>query len=365
LHSLGVPIFQAGSGHVFVVGTFPLLKLYCFAAAYEGGRDVSRGRLAGHFLEDNDPVGKIAGELCVRVADEVALREEHGPEDEEHGPEDEEHGPEDASGSLPQSSFEAATDLFTELREHNPEKYWHWWQITHDLLETIPLGLPTSLLSVLMAEEYGWAGTSEVQMEQLRNVLKEHIIYELEDFLDDHILDRLARILGLSTWKSVDQFAEREHVETTDAALRNDLLRKRAGSPLWQFIRRAQTEGSAAKCLVDDEIVGKILGNWAWTPAGRLIGPAFWTDVRRRQIVFIADEVMKSVAYALVAHGFPLVAVTDSEFVLEMAENQATEALLEHVAGMVVDAELELLERFAASCRCARMDRWYPTPREM
>jgi len=79
LRSFGIPAFRPQVGHVFVVGNMPLLKLYCFAAAYQGDRHVPRGRLAGYFLETDDPIGKIAGELYARTVGvtppmQVALR---------------------------------------------------------------------------------------------------------------------------------------------------------------------------------------------------------------------------------------------------------------------------------------------------
>ena len=52
LRSLRVPIFQPQSGHVFVVGAFPLLKVYCLAAIHQqGDPSPTRNVSPGTFLE--------------------------------------------------------------------------------------------------------------------------------------------------------------------------------------------------------------------------------------------------------------------------------------------------------------------------
>ena len=48
----------------------------------------------------------------------------------------------------------------------------------------------------------------------------------------------------------------------------------------------------------------------ARTVAGRVSAPAYYLETRRQCLLLLADEVMKSIAYALVASGLPLAAVS-------------------------------------------------------
>ena len=120
-----------------------------------------------------------------------------------------------------------------------------------------------------------------------------------------------------------------EHLETTAAARRNDLLEKRE-RPVWRFIRKAQQNNRQPRLPTRRD---RKAGAQApvRTPAGRVIGPAFMRQTRRQQVLLLADEVMRAIAYDLVASGLTLAAVVDNQFVLEIPESQATEGFLEEV----------------------------------
>jgi len=225
-------------------------------------------------------------------------------------------------------------------------------------LEVIPLGLPEALLSVLLEDDYELDGVKGTEITRLMGVLLEDVLCGIDEYLNDEVRRRLASVLGLTPVQGVDLLAEREHVETTDAALRNDLLQKRQGSPAWQFVRRARQEGSAVNLPTDDEIVHRVLQRSFKTTSGRIVGPAFYLEARRQQGRLLADEVMKAVAYGLVAEALSLVAVADSQFLIEAPEEEATPELLERVAHLAASVGGRLLGKFRPPCRCTQTFAW-------
>ena len=103
------------------------------------------------------------------------------------------------------------------------------------------------------------------------------------------------------------------------------LTHLRKNEPVWQLVRQSDFGTGPKEEKPDDpETTHRLLGWMAVTPAGRLIPPDFFIAVRRAQYLATVDEVRKAVAYALVAAGYPLVAVTDEEFVLEVPESEVS-----------------------------------------
>ena len=202
-------------------------------------------------------------------------------------------------------------------------------------------------MRVFLEDECYWQGISGVEVGNLSAVWIKRVIPEIAEFLSDDAHGRLARVLGLTVSKGVDLFAEREHIGTTDAARRNDLFKRRQDSVVWQHINMARQSQSAAAIPSDNEIVDTVLRHRARTPAGRAIGPAFHTAARRQQIMLLADEVMKAVAYTLVANNFLLAAVVDNQFVVEVPVALATDDVLKQIAQLAGNAATSFLTPFA------------------
>ena len=207
------------------------------------------------------------------------------------------------------------------------------------------------LMRVLLEDEYKWHNVSGVEVENLATVWIRQVVPEIVEFLNDDVHGRLARVLGLTPYQGAELLAVRKHLETTDAARRNDLLTRRPDSPVWKYIRKARQNHAAATLPDDDKIVEQVLKHHVRTPAGRVIGPDFHTAVRRQQILLLTDEVLKAVAYVLASKGLTLAAVADNQFALEISESQVTAGFLEQVKRLVLDAERRLLGRFAAPCQ--------------
>lgn len=340
--SLGVPFFRPSAGHVFLVGILPLLRICCYAAVHRD-RHVPK-RLVEYYFEDEDPIGKIADELYTYRSGEEPLSSEEES---------------DAAETPPlHSPVEEAVAEFDALEQSDPTAYRQWRWITQALLEVIPLGLHDTLLGVCLEQDYGLDAIQEVEVGRLKEALVEHVIYEIKDFLDDRVLDRLGSVLRLTVPESVEKLAKKEHWETTDAALRNALLRKRKKRPVWRFIQRTRQNHSASDLPTDDQIIEKVMQRCAKTPAGRVVGPAFYTEARRQEMRLAADEVMKSVVYTVVAAGLPLAAVVDNEFVLEVREAEATDGLMHRVRELVIAAGRKVLGPLSPGCTCEWTPVW-------
>ena len=344
VRSLGIPNFRPDAGHLFVIGTIPHLTVHCFAAVHQGDRHFPRNRLVGYFLEEKNPISKIAGELYALAEGGFVPAAENEAEY--------------IKRDQPSPSFESLTDRFADFEKGNPDIYWHWLEMTAILLEVMPLALPESLLGVLLEADYGLDVIKGSEITRLFGLLWGQVIYGIEDYLSGDVLRRLSPVLGLTPGKGVDLLAERKHVGTTDAALRNDLLQKREGSPLWQFIRRARHEGTIAGFPTDDEIIEKVLHRCGWTAAGRVIKSAHHLELRRQQVRLFADEVMKSIAYSLVAHGHNLTAVDGNQFVLEVPEADANKETLKAIASLTANGGRRILGRFAPGCHCRPAACW-------
>ena len=126
---------------------------------------------------------------------------------------------------------------------------------------------------------------------------------------------------------------------------------------MWQFIRKSRQAQIATK-FSDVEIVAHVLNRRDWTAARRVVGPAFCAGVRRQQLLLVADEVMKSVAYALMTNTPTLGVVFDNQFVLEVPENEASLDFLKRVGRLAVDAARDILGVGAPSCSCELRARW-------
>jgi hypothetical protein len=99
--------------------------------------------------------------------------------------------------------------------------------------------------------------------------------------------------------------------------------RATAGGPAWGLIERSpggkvlvEQAGGIAKTGQRHLIALRLLPHTAVTPAGRVVGPDSCAVTRREPYLHAVDEVLKAVAYALVARGHPPAAVTGEGFVL-------------------------------------------------
>jgi hypothetical protein len=184
LRSLDSLVFRPRGNRTFVVGTLPLLKIVCFAAVCQWDCHAPHGRLAGHFLECQDPIKRIASELYSFATGKYVPSAET----------DSDEAVDTASGP----TFEEVTDHFADLEESDSVTYWHWIGVADALLETIPLGLPMELMRVFLEEEYKWHDVNGVEVENLTTVWIRQLIPEITEFLNDDVHGRLARVLGLA-----------------------------------------------------------------------------------------------------------------------------------------------------------------------
>ncbi len=232
------------------------------------------------------------------------------------------------------------------------------------LLESIPLGLPDSLLSVLLKTRYGLEEMSESRVRRLRASLANAVAYEINGFLDANVFHRLCAVLDVGVDVARRAFPNAFGHATLDDHLRNTLLGGDRDSPLWMFINEHRGRHNVAEPENDDEIVDRVLTYRLITAAGRVASPGFACEAKRQQWLLVADEAMKAIAYAIVAGGLELVAVIDGEVLLEVPEEH-TESLiqaLEDPEGILMAAQWPILRGLSAPASARIIQTWPESP---
>jgi hypothetical protein len=258
---------------------------------------------------------------------------------------------------------EAAEERFLLSRGEGSAEYGLWVRRARALLEATPLGLEHSLLLRLLrtGRQEDWEGVSADDLQRYQLVLARKAT-ELAAFLDLDLVNRLAENLGQPTRQIIEDLLNNYSPEHMTQAVLHDLETLDRARPVWELIERTPPAelGAGGNRPSADESATRLSWWMALTPAGRVIGPDAFVPVRREQYLAAADEVMKAVAYALIASGYALVAVTDDEFVLEVPEvDFASPApCLRRVEDVVSQAQRPLLGRLAAPSRWRPADAW-------
>ena len=109
-------------------------------------------------------------------------------------------------------------------------------RLTHALLETVPLGLPTSLLTRLLQNAYGLKDMTEFEVKRLQSILVEEVAYELKPFLEDATLDVVTARLRLGFKEGLRRLLNIDDPDTTGASLRNALKQGHSRHPINRLI---------------------------------------------------------------------------------------------------------------------------------
>jgi hypothetical protein len=150
-------------------------------------------------------------------------------------------------------------------------------------------------------------------------------------------------------WGAVRGHQPPEHAATAGARLRNVILRGLRGDSLWGAIQGAAPGPDRAR---------ELLWRRGLSLGGRLTDRTYCAQARAQEYLFAIDEVVKAVAYALVAAGLKLVAAAGTEFVLEAPEEQATETVAAQVAERARRAQAPYLGALPSPCLCRWQDEW-------
>ena len=355
--SLGIPVFEPADGGVFLIGTLPLLKLRVFAAVQRRHSEVP-ARLAGYFLAHDDPLERLANELYMRSSEELRSAVEGRRSADQVADEDLDVKTQLSEGDTDYQQIELKRhNQLIELKQYKPEVYEQWRRVAEAVLEAVPLGLPDPLLVVYFQQKFSMDALLGGVVHELVGLVG-WIAPETEDFGDRHVRGRFASVLGIPTADLLRHLARHGDITTADAALRNLLQDKQRDNLVWELVAQARHDGRLADDLSDDAIIERVMQYRALTACGRILGPAVHAELRRQEVQMTADEVMKSIAYELVANGLRLVALVGNEFVLEVPAAECDAEFMSHVAELTRDAGRRVLGTFARACVCTRSNQW-------
>lgn len=346
------PILQPRVGHVFLVGKLCELKIRCFAAVCRRSGYAYNGRLYGYLLGQAEPVETAASELYAHVMCRQPANARTGSagqgQNADRG-DDADQGRNDPSYA---NRFQAAVASFWD-REQTPSAVReHWAKRTQAFLESLPFGMGPLRLRVYLEQVHG-IELEEHEVETLSTVLRDQIAYEIDGYLDDDLLERIARHLRLPVRDVIKQLWPEEHPDTAYAGLRNDLFDRREGRPLWKLLSSAgYVDGGP------EEIAQRILFRTTRSLGGRVTPRAYPLETRRWEYLFAVDEVLKAVVYALVAAGYRLVALAEEGFVLEVAESAVPEDQMERIGRLADQAARKFLGHLSPPCSVQVVPAW-------
>ena len=394
--------FRPRDGHRFLVCRLPDLKICCWAALCRKRWYAANGRLAGFFLnpkqETLEPfetwLEAVAGEFYVQfrgpVADiapaqGTAVTSDEGDETDTvpskprvkkeppwpprrrcpspGGEEDDGAVGEEVVGSDPREiedtadSMDQAINTFYSLREFRSAEYHRWVRLTRALLETLPLGLPPGLLRNYLELEYR-IDLEQDEIKRLTAVLLglNNVANELAGFLADDTAEVVATRVGITFNEAIKALAPEGHAETLDARTRNAILKPREHGQISKVINDLSRENGIEP---GQDAVSSLLLRHGLTLAGRLTDRSFSAQVRQQEYRLSVDDVIKAVAYELVADGLTLVAVSGSELVLEVPDQLARlDTTAAEVHFVVRLAQQPYLGALAARCECEPWEEW-------
>jgi hypothetical protein len=323
--SLGVRVFRPREGRVFLAGRLHGLRIRCLA-----GVCIRRGYAAHgqcrllHFLQANDPLEAIAGELFAHAA---AATEEPG-------------------------GVDAAARLFAALRENNPERYRYWTELAVALLEATPLGLPPVYLTAILRNDFALEDLAEPDVRRYQQVFVERVTQGLCSFLEDGTPEVINTRLGLGKdgfWLYEDE----KNTGTTGAAVRNALAMRRRRHFVSEFV-----SGDNPRSASDPQGRKGLYQYRAWTLGGRLTSRAASAAVRRQELRMAVEEVLVAVVHDLCAAGFHVLGMVGDEFLLEVPSDGANRAELARVAQIACDASRRILWELEAPVVVTPVEAW-------
>jgi hypothetical protein len=292
--SLNVPVFKPGQGHVFIAGRFRFLRSWCLAAVHLNCGYVPSGvGWLDDYLRRRNPLAFIGRQLF------IAFQSDRG------------------------NQGDKADHVFSKLKKSQEARYRRWLKLTRVLLETAPLGLPSSLLAAFLQNEYGLNGLSTLRLE---NLLSTKVAWLTGAVLEDDTVDLVAGRLGMTTTDAYE-LLDPDHPETSGAALRNEILRKTGRHSEHHLQHPDQAAASDGSPPLGPKASKQTLECRALTLGGRMTFRSSQAIVRQQQILLAADEVMLEVAFALAAEGYRVVGVAGDEFVIEHPEATAEEVM--------------------------------------
>jgi hypothetical protein len=330
--SLGVPIFVPTDGYAFVVGRLIDLRMRCLAAVClkRGYSSIGIARLYNYLLCEPNPLVVAAAELRLKASLQLSS-ELYLSNLKKHGYD-------------PEAVDQETVEKFLELK---PRTAGHWLRLTEALISIAPLGLPEALAKWLLKNDYG-LDLTERQVQRLQAAIAESVAFEISAVREDATFEILTRNLDLTANEAQRKFGSFGDPESIGPNILRDIKRKPTRSPVTGQIKRSsQTQAgfrSSSPLRKKDfvETRGASLG-------GRVTTKTTSVAARRQEFLVSVDDVMLSVAHALVASGYRLVGIAGDEFVVEIPETQAIDDERERIRMISTQASRRLLGGPAAT----------------
>jgi len=346
LSDLGYSLFTPRDGHSFLVVELEDLGARCLAALCRSWYFRLAIRLYTIFA-GRRPMDKLAGALREAAGNHAFGRRKWTPfKPRSTGPE-----------------FNRS-DTF----DLSDDRDW-WLLITNHLLETMALGLPKSRQLELVREVPSLAGLDDQSWDDLQQAFIEHVGSELRFYLGEDLLDPLSinlgvekdivrKVLNIEGWRNP---VKRPH-DRRNLAIRKEFDGEARESLL--ALAAASDAGSRPFAGSQQRQIQKL--DWfkmrANSPGGRLTSRWFPADVRKQARESLINDVLKSVAFAVVANGYHLVAVAGHKLIVEVADSEARLEVEETVAQVCKRSATELLGAAAPPCRFSWPSLWPPAP---
>lgn len=233
---------------------------------------------------------------------------------------------------------------FTARRTSNPVEHQRWRQLAKALLETAALGLPSSLLERLLANEYGLWEIPETKLRRLQSALLEDVVTELSVFQEDTALDMVTKGLGLSGNEGMQKLLNQRNPNSSDAALRNALIENRSRALRWLDQLNKDSDSTNPSTGSQRQINKTMIELRGESLGGRVTRAAMSAAVRHEEVSLSAEDLIIALTFALRASGYSLAATTRSDFVLELPEDEACDDNIDRIRRITVNTARQLLK---------------------
>ena len=321
-------VFEAAPGHVLLVGRLDHLVLRCHAevCVLRGGEP----NLGGWFIGGLDPVRRVAWSL---------YNHDRGRD----------------GGEAPM-----AEGTFDEIDAQEPGRFAHWKDVGAVLLDAVHRGLTAPHVREILARDFG-RDISLAEADRYCRLLEEDVFVDLAWFVKDETLEILRAKLDCDP-ADVEGLMLEGTPENAAAALRN-LIAGRSRSPrafarLREICRNEHFRAMMAADEGSPELFDALFGDVTVNPVGRGRKGLFFTLTRAADHLDLADDVMKTVLFEIVAAGHELVGYADGEFALQAREDAATEAMRHTIEGVAEAAARKLMGNFPPRCRVEMRQVW-------
>ena len=315
-------LFVPKPDHVFLVGKLRDLELRCHGVVCEHWAG-QPSRVAQAFRDGQDPVQETTNRLCDKLAEAQSKRDHR-------------------------SSF---LQLDHEKRLASIRL----------LMFAVPRGLSVPQMVELLQTELGVCDLGRAEVDHLLRLLVLDVRWEWEFFLEDPTPRVVAEKLDIPFSEFSSELFPTEHPHTWPFTLRRVLAGKIKGEMVWQKLRSLAKNGpygdQIAQMAGGPETYDFFMTTNPVSITGRVGRPLYWTERKTAEYLQLADEVMKTVIYELVAAGFRLVAVAGDAFVLEVLDSE--QAASSQVASIANATARKLLGGVARNvCFCQNSYQW-------